>query len=201
MPPKPGEKDFNNWYNGFISDLKTELGINVYNANDMKRLRVPTEDGLGTKPLFEDALKNTEAEKYMLYEKAKEGKLFAFQKETNKPYQLTEDGKMHSCDKADEKAGVSFAQIAGYKAVGAAWAVPRFGIGLAGRLFNLATLGIFKNQVKALGKGLDMMTSAWSERLFSVGEQEKGLSLKDRIGNFPMRFFCIQYKPPLSGRL
>lgn len=177
--PKPRDE----WYSKFINDMKSEMEINIYNPNDIQRLRVPDPEHGGTKPLFEKGLRNTVEEKNLLYQYAKEGKLFVFQKETNNPYQVTDQG-IYSCQKEDEKEKASFSQKAGYWGVSFAWAVPRFGIGLAGRLFNLATGGIFKNQVAALGKGLDMMTSAWSEKLFSVNAQDQEVGIKDRIGNF-----------------
>ena len=108
----PG-KEIDNWYTKFALDLKNEMGINIYNASDMRRLRIPEDNGLGTKQLFDGALKNTEEEKIMLYEQARSGKLFVFQKDTNKPFQATENG-MYSCEAEDEKERASFSQKAGY---------------------------------------------------------------------------------------
>ena len=110
--PRPRDE----WYSKFVNNMKSEMEINIYNPDDIKRLRIPDPDNGGTKPLFENGLKNTVEEKNLLYQYAQEGKLFVFQKETNNPYQVTDKG-IYSCQKEDEKEKASIGQKVGYEVI------------------------------------------------------------------------------------
>ena len=183
------DNQINDWYNTYAKVvIKDQLGINLNHPKDAKRLCVPSLDGKSTRILFENGFFENIADKRKLYEYAQNGTLFAFSKKDDEVYQITDRGA-NACgsDSEAENQKVSFGKKAGYFTVGLAWRPARFMIGLTGRVFNLLTLGLFEEPVSALGRGLDMMTGAWSERLFSVTaqntEKEKKVSFGERLGN------------------
>ena len=191
------DNQINDWYNTYAKVvIKDQLGININHPKDAGRLRVPSLDGKSTRPLYENGFFDNIADKRKLYEYAQNGALFAFSKNDDEAYQVTDKG-VNACgtDNEAENQKVSFGKKAGYFTVGLAWGPARFLIGLTGRVFNLLTLDMFEDTVSALGRGLDMMTGAWSERLFSVeaqeAEKERTVSFGERLGN---RLTLGQYK-------
>jgi hypothetical protein len=177
------------WYNTYAKQMiKDQLGINLYHSKDARRLRVPSLDGNNTRALFENGFLDNIADKRKLYEYAQNGTLFAFSKKDDAVYQITDRG-INTCgqEKETENQTVPMGKKAGYFAVGLIWSPARFLIGLTGRVFNLLTLGLLEEPVSALGRGLDMMTGAWSERLFSVeaqeAEKERKVGFGERLGN------------------
>ena len=180
--------EINNWYQNFTKQATDVMGIYLNNPKDAERLRVPTPDGKSTKPIFENGFTNSEQDKAMLYEHAKNGNLFAFSKQDNTPYQVTEQG-LRSCEKADkmQEKKASIAQKIGFRATRLALALPVFGLGVAGRLLNLVTLGVFEKQINGIGKGLAMMANGLAEKVFSLEAQkreaENKVGLGERIGN------------------
>ena len=191
------DNQINDWYNTYAKVvIKDQLGINLNHPKDAKRLRVPSLDGKSTRALYENGFFENIEDKRKLYEYAQNGSLFAFSKKDDEVYQVTDRGA-NACgpDSEAENKKVSMGKKIGYTAVGLAWGPARFMIGLTGRVFNLLTLDLFEGPVSALGRGLDMMTGAWSERLFSVeaqnAEKEKKVSFGERLGN---RLTLGQYK-------
>ena len=183
------EKEVSSWYEIYEQEiLKDKLGINLNNPKDAERLRVPTLDGKKTQPLFENGFNFTFAEKQKLYDYAKNGTLFAFSKKDDLAYQLTEDDtySFEEDEKKKEQA-VPFSKKLGYGVASVVGAPVRYVFGLTGRTLNLLTLGLFENQIDGLGRGLNMMIGAWSERLFSVQaqqeEKENRVGFFERIGN------------------
>ena len=183
------DNQIQDWYNTYaVVAIKEHMGININHPKDAKRLRVPSLDKKSTRALFENGFSNTIADKRKLYEYASNGTLFAFSKKDDEVYQIAEK-KVNPCGENDdaEKNKVSTGKKIGYFATGLAWSPVRFSIGLTGRVFNLLTLGLFEDQVSALGRGLDMMTGAWADRIFSAKQQaeekEKRVGFGERLGN------------------
>ena len=183
------DNQIQDWYNTYaVVAIKEHMGININHPKDAKRLRVPSLDKKSTRALFENGFSNTIEDKRKLYEYASNGTLFAFSKNDDEVYQIAEK-KVNPCGENDdaEKNKVSTGKKIGYFATGLAWSPVRFSIGLTGRVFNLLTLGLFEDQVSALGRGLDMMTGAWADRIFSAKQQaeekEKRVGFGERLGN------------------
>ena len=183
------DNQIQDWYNTYaMIAIKENMGINLNHPKDAKRLRVPSLDGKSTRALFENGFSNNIADKRKLYEYASNGTLFAFSKKDDEVYQIAEK-KVNPCgqDNEAEKNKVSTGKKVGYFAAGLAWSPVRFTIGLTGRVFNLLTLGLLEEPVSALGRGLDMMTGAFAERLFSVKQQEeekeRRVGFGERLGN------------------
>lgn len=183
------DNQIQDWYNTYaMIAIKERMGININHPKDAGRLRVPSLDGKSTRALFENGFSNNIADKRKLYEYASNGTLFAFSKKDDEVYQIT-DKKVNACrpDSEPEKQTVSTGKKVGYFAAGLAWSPVRFTIGLTGRVFNLFTLGLFEGPVSALGRGLDMMTGAWADRIFSVKQQEAEKEMRvgfgERLGN------------------
>lgn len=160
------------WYMSKGMQQMKDLQINLNDAKDVERLRIPPlSAGGASRPLFENGFKNTKEDQEKLYEAVKNGQLFAFQKGTDKPYQVTEKGNF-SCEDPEMKAPSAF-QKSAYFVGSAVWPFARFGIRLLTRVANMATFGFYSKEIKAIEGEIDKYAGKASEFLFNSSAQRR----------------------------
>lgn len=86
------QKDINKWYENFITEMESR-GIDITKKEDALRIRIPNRDMMSSQPLFPYGFEDTPENREALYDKAKKGEAFFFDKRTKEAYQLGSNSK------------------------------------------------------------------------------------------------------------
>ena len=108
------QKDIDKWYSNFTKEMSAR-GLDITDPQDVMRFRIPSADKKSSVALFPEGFIDTPKNREKLYDKAKEGEVFFFDKKTQEAYQLGSNsdkdckvGRANAIGMKPEKPGVIY---------------------------------------------------------------------------------------------